>query len=447
MSVLVRIAPSPTGLLHVGNIRTALMNWLFARRTGGKFMLRLDDTDRERSQQSHAEAIERDLKWLGLNWDLFAKQSDRFARYNEALEDLKKKGRAYPCFETQEELALKRRSQLSRGLPPVYDRAALKLSPAEIAAKEKAGHKPHWRFKLNDVQVSWDDLVQGHKAFPAHSLSDPVLMREDGVPLYTFCSVVDDADFKVTHVVRGEDHVANTAVQIEIWQALGAPVPTFAHLPLVTLASGEELSKRLGSMSIAHLRDDLGVEPLSLTSLLARSGTSDAIEAARDMQELISHFDFKKVGRAPPKFDEAELLRLNAKVLHHMDYKEAKPRLAAAGLSAVNENFWNAVRPNLHRFGEVAEWWRVANEPIAPQIEDKDFTTKAATLLPPEPWDQNTWHAWTEEVKKATGRKGKELFMPLRMALTGRQDGPEMKALLPLVGHPRAQARLSGKAA
>jgi glutamyl-tRNA synthetase len=447
MSVLVRIAPSPTGLLHVGNIRTALMNWLFARRVGGKFMLRLDDTDRERSTQAFAEAIERDLKWLGLTWDLFAKQSDRFARYNEALEDLKKKGRAYPCFETQDELALKRKSQLSRGLPPVYDRGALKLSPAEIAAKEKAGLKPHWRFKLTDQKVSWNDLVQGQKEFPGTSLSDPVLVREDGVPLYTFCSVVDDADFKVTHVIRGEDHVANTAVQIEIWQAVGAPVPTFAHLPLVTLASGEELSKRLGSMSLAHLREDLGVEPLSLVSLLARVGTSDAIEAAKDMQELVSHFDFKKVGRAPPKFDEAELMRLNAKVLHHMEYKDAKTRLEKAGLGAVNENFWNAVRPNLHRFSEIAEWWRVANETIAPQIEDKDFTAKAASLLPPEPWDQNTWHAWTEEVKKATGRKGKELFMPLRMALTGRHDGPEMKMLLPLLGQIRAAARLTGKAA
>ncbi|MBI3418565.1 MAG: glutamate--tRNA ligase [Proteobacteria bacterium] len=447
MSVLVRIAPSPTGLLHVGNIRTALMNWLFARRTGGKFMLRLDDTDRERSQQSYADAIERDLKWMGLTWDLFARQSDRFSRYAEALEDLKKKGRAYPCFETQEELALKRRSQLGRGLPPVYDRAALKLSPDEITTKQKSGLKPHWRFRLSDEKVSWSDHVQGNKEFPAGSLSDPVLVREDGMPLYTFSSVVDDADFAVTHVIRGEDHVANTAVQVEIWKALGAPVPHFAHLPLVILASGEELSKRLGSMSVAGLRDEMGVEALALASLLARSGTSDAIEAAENMQELAERFDFKKIGRAPPKFDEHELLRLNARVLHRMGFAEAKPRLEALGLKNVDEKFWGAVRPNLHRLNEAKDWWHITEEKISPQIEDSAFTAQAAGLLPPEPWDQTTWQAWTEKVKAATARKGKELFMPLRLALTARHDGPEMKTLLPLIGFSRARARLCGDAA
>lgn len=447
MSVLVRIAPSPTGFLHVGNIRTALMNWLFARAQGGRFMLRLDDTDQERSTQEYAQAIERDMRWMGLDWDLYVKQSDRFVRYDEALEQLKKSGRAYPCFETQDELALKRKSQLARGLPPIYDRAALKLSPAEIDAKIKAGQKPHWRFKLDEMPVEWNDLVQGHKAFPGHALSDPVLLREDGVPLYTFCSVVDDADFCITHVIRGEDHVANTAVQIQIWQALGAAVPTFAHLPLITLASGEELSKRLGSMSVATLRDEMDVEPLAICSLLARLGTSDAIDAAADMQALVAGFDFNKIGRAPPKFDTDDLKRINARVLHHMDYAEAHPRLVALGLGGVTETFWNAVRGNLSHFSEVKEWWQVAEQPLTPQVADHDFTTQAASLLPPAPWSEATWSAWTGAVKTATGRSGKNLFLPLRLALTGKEHGPELKNLLPLIGEKRARARLAGEKA
>ncbi len=410
-------------------------------------MLRLDDTDQERSTGEFAEAIERDLKWVGLPWDLFARQSDRFARYEEVLEIFKKNGRVYPCFESQDELALKRRSQLSRGLPPIYDRGALKLSAAEIAEKIAGGIAPHWRFKLNHEKVIWDDLVQGHKEFEGESLSDPVLVREDSVPLYTFSSVVDDVDFGVSHVVRGEDHVANTAVQIQIWQAMGGPVPLFAHLPLITLSSGEELSKRLGSMSVAGLRDDLGVEALAICSLLARTGTSDSIEAASSMDELVRSFDFKKIGRAQPKFDTEELMRLNARILHHMPFAEAKPRLQLIGLGEVKETFWNAVRQNLTRFSDIHEWWQVAQEKIIPKIEDHGFTAQAAQLLPAEPWDVETWGSWTQKVKETTGRKGKELFMPLRLALTGREDGPELKALLPLIGRDRASARLDGKTA
>ena len=359
MTTLVRIAPSPTGYLHVGNVRTALMNWLFTRQKGGQFMLRLDDTDMERSTQVFADAIERDLKWLGLGWDVFAKQSDRFARYSEVLEQFKASGRAYPCFENQEELALKRKSQLSRGMPPIYNRDALKLTPDEITAKIAAGQKPHWRFKLNDSLVQWDDLVQGHKSFPGGALSDPVLVREDGVPLYTFCSVVDDADMNVTHVIRGEDHVANTAVQIQIWEGMGKPVPTFAHLPLITLASGEELSKRLGSMSVASLRDEMGVEPLAIASLLAKTGTSDSIDAAATMDELIKSFDFKKIGRSPPKFDTKDLMRINSRIIHHMSYAQAKPRLDAMGLNAIDEKFWNAVHQNMTQFNEIKNWWHI----------------------------------------------------------------------------------------
>ena len=287
----VRIAPSPTGLLHIGNIRAALFNWLFAKRHGGTFMLRMDDTDRARSTEEFAQAIERDLSWLGLKWDRFARQSDRLDRYNEVLEKLKKDGRAYPCFETQAELDLKRKTQLGRGLPPVYDRAALKLSEAERAALIASGKKPHWRFKLEAGDVAWDDLVQGAKRFPAASLSDPVLVREDGVPLYTFCSVVDDADFGVSHVIRGEDHVTNTAVQIQIWQAVSdKPPPVFAHFPLIVSASGIEMSKRLGTLSIASLREEMGLEPMAITSLLARLGTSDPIIPRLTLAEIAEDF-------------------------------------------------------------------------------------------------------------------------------------------------------------
>ncbi|MBY0428572.1 MAG: glutamate--tRNA ligase, partial [Alphaproteobacteria bacterium] len=401
MTTLVRIAPSPTGFLHVGNVRTALMNWLFTRGQGGKFMLRLDDTDMERSTQAFAEAIERDLKWLGLGWDMFAKQSDRFARYSEVLEQFKKSGRAYPCFENQEELALKRKSQLTRGLPPIYNRDALKLTPEDIAAKIAAGQKPHWRFKLNDSLVQWNDLVQGQKSFPGGALSDPVLVREDGVPLYTFCSVVDDADMNVTHVIRGEDHVANTAVQIQIWEGMGKPVPTFAHLPLITLASGEELSKRLGSMSVASLRDEMGVEPLAIASLLAKTGTSDAIEAAASMDELVKSFDFKKIGRSPPKFDTKDLMRINAKIIHHMSYAQAKPRLEAMGLGAINEPFWNAVHQNMTQFNEIKNWWHITNEKISPSIAEPDFIKQAIDTLPSGPWDNTTWSTWTSALGKA----------------------------------------------
>ena len=447
MTTLVRIAPSPTGYLHVGNVRTALMNWLFTRQMGGKFMLRLDDTDMERSTQTFADAIERDLKWLGLGWDMFAKQSDRFARYAEVLEQFKKSGRAYPCFENQGELALKRKSQLTRGLPPIYNRDALKLTPEEIAAKIAAGQKPHWRFKLNDSLVQWNDLVQGNKSFPGGALSDPVLVREDGVPLYTFCSVVDDADMNVTHVIRGEDHVANTAVQIQIWEGMGKPVPTFAHLPLITLASGEELSKRLGSMSVASLRDEMGVEPLAIASLLAKTGTSDAIEAAASMDELIKSFDFKKIGRSPPKFDTKDLMRINAKIIHHMSYAEAKPRLEAMGLGTIDEPFWNAVHQNMTQFNEIKNWWHITNEKINPNIAEPDFIKQAIDALPSGPWDNTTWSTWTSALGKAANRNGKTLFMPLRLALTAQEHGPEMKVMLPLIGEARARARLAGQTA
>jgi glutamyl-tRNA synthetase len=448
MTVAVRIAPSPTGLLHIGNVRAALFNWLFAKKHGGNFMLRLDDTDRERSTLEFANAIERDLNWLGLNWDRFARQSDRYDHYEAALEKLKTDGRAYPCFETQTELDLKRKTQLGRGLPPIYDRAALSLSEAERAQLIAAGRKPHWRFKLNAGDAKWDDAIQGPKIFPAAALSDPVLVREDGVPLYTFSSVVDDAAFGISHVIRGEDHVTNTAVQIQIWQAVTDKTPPiFAHLPLIVSASGVEMSKRLGTLSIASLRDQDEIEPMAIASLMARLGTSEPVIPRLTLAELVEDFDLKKISHSTPKFDLAELHTLNAKILHITPFAKAQERLAALNLGTIDEHFWNAIRANLTKVSDIAQWWKVAHGPITPTITEQDFTRAASTTLPPEPWDHETWGQWTEAVKSKTGRKGKELFMPLRLALTGVDHGPEMKVLLPMIGRDRVRARLEGKAA
>ncbi|MDD5587420.1 MAG: glutamate--tRNA ligase [Alphaproteobacteria bacterium] len=446
MTIAVRFAPSPTGLLHIGNIRPALFNFLFARRHGGSFLLRMDDTDRERSTPEFAQAIERDLTWLGLAWDRFARQSERLDRYAEVLEELKKKDRVYPCFETQAELDLKRKSQLGRGLPPVYDRAALKLSDGDRARLIAEGRKPHWRFLLNPADIVWDDIIQKHKSFPAAALSDPVLVRGDGVPLYTFSSIVDDADFGITHVIRGEDHVTNTAVQIQLWEAITAkPAPRFAHFPLLVNATGEEMSKRLGTLSISSLRDDIKIEPMAINALLAKLGTSDPVAPRLTLDELVAGFDLAKVSRATPKFDLEELKHLNAKILHMTPFETVASRLQAMGLATADAAFWNAVRANLTKLEDVREWWQVVHGPITPVMEDREFVTEAARLLPPEPWDENTWGQWTANVKSKTGRKGKDLFHPLRLALTGVDHGPEMKVLLPLIGHDRARARLSGE--
>lgn len=447
MSVVVRVAPSPTGLLHVGNIRTALVNWLFARSHGGLFWLRMDDTDEDRSTPEFAEAIERDLRWLGLGWDRFARQSDRYGRYREVEEGLRASGRLYPCYETAEELALRRKSLLGRGLQPIYDRAALKLTAADRARLEAQGRRPHWRFRLEHKPVAWDDLVRGPVQFAGEHLSDPVLVREDGRPLYTLSSVIDDADFGITHIIRGEDHVTNTAVQIQLFEAIGSAVPRFAHLPLLTGAKGEELSKRIGGFSIASLRDEHGVEAMAILSLLAKLGTSDPIEARHALPELVAEFDLGKLARGTPKFDMDELSRLNARILHGTPFADVAARLAALGLDRVDEPFWLAVRPNIARLADVAEWWRVAQGPVEPVIADADLAAVAARALPPGPWGEETWSRWVAEVRAATGKTGKALFMPLRLALTGREHGPELKNLLPLIGYERAEARLAGKVA
>ena len=444
MSVVTRFAPSPTGLLHVGNARTALVTWLFARKGEGRFLLRLDDTDTERCRPEFAEAIDRDLAWLGLDWDDRIRQSDRTARYDEAIDRLKAGGRLYPCYETPEELALKRKSLLSRGLPPIYDRAALALTDAERAELEGQGRRPHWRFKLDHRAIEWTDLVRGPVHFEGRDLSDPVLIREDGRPLYHIGSVVDDIDLAVTHVVRGEDHVANTAMHIQLIQALGGEPPDFAHLPLLADAAGKSLSKRLGSLSLATLREEEGLEPMAVASLLGRLGTSDPVEPLPDLAALVASFDFAKFARGTPKFDPEELKRLNARLLHDMPFDAVSGRFGDLGLKEIDRAFWEAVRPNLSRLADLRDWWQVAKGPIAPAVEDPDFLAEAAALLPPEPWDQETFRTWTSAVKSATGRGGKALFRPLRLALTGREQGPELKALLPLIGRAATLERLVG---
>jgi len=446
MNVRVRFAPSPTGRLHVGNIYIALNNWLFAKKHGGEFLLRLDDTDRERSTDEFAAGIHSDLTWLGLTWDLFDRQALRLARYDDAAARLKASGRLYPCYETAEELTLKRKIQLQQGRPPVYDRAALKLTAEDRAKLEAQGIQPHWRFKLESRVVTWDDLVRGPQHVDASSQSDPVLIRADGTYLYTLTSAVDDIDFVISHVIRGNDHVTNTATQIQIFEALGGQVPAFAHLPLLVDAAGEGLSKRLGSLSIGQLRE-AGLEPMSINSYLARIGTGDPVRPAAHLTDLLADHDLGKFGKSSPRFDPTELTHLNARLLHALPFEEAKPHLEALGLGDIDAAVWDAARGNVEKVEDVKLWHQVCRGQVTPVIEDAGFAAAAAALLPPEPWDAETWGIWVEKVKQETGRKGKNLFMPLRQALTAADHGPELKVLLPLIGRERALRRLRGETA
>ncbi len=438
---LVRFAPSPTGRLHVGNARVALINWLFARKSGGRFLLRLDDTDSERSEEAHVAAIEADLAWLGLGWDLRARQSERQASYDAAIEQLKQAGQLYPCYETAEELAAKRAAQRAAGRPPRYDRAALHLGQEQHRALEAEGRRPHWRLKLPDRVIAWDDLVRGPQQFPSDSLSDPVLLREDGRILYTLASVVDDVEMGVTQVLRGEDHVANTAAQIALIEALEGAVPQFGHFPLLTDAAGKGLSKRLGSLSLEALRA-AGVEALALDAYMARLGTGKPMEPVTALADLLDDFEIAAYGRAPARFDEEELGRLNAKLMHLLPFEAVAER--CRGLDPA---LWAAVQGNLERLDDLAHWLAVRDGTIPPAGEDPDFLAEAARLLPATPWDDTTWKTWTQALGAASGRKGKALFLPLRLALTGRRSGPEMAALLPLLPRTRVLARLAGEEA
>ena len=440
-SMLVRFAPSPTGLLHVGNLRTALVNYLFTKSQGGQFMLRIDDTDLARSKAEYEDGLKHELEWMGLHWDRFEKQSLRFERYEEARKKLVASGHLYPCYETPEEIDVKRKMLASRGLPPMYDRAALKLSDAEKAAFEAEGRKPHWRFKMAHAPIQWHDLVRGEVSFDGAKISDPVLIREDGVALFTLSTSVDDGEHGITHIMRGEDHVSNTAVQVQVMQALGYTPPQFGHMALLKMKEGK-ISKREGGGDVQSLREE-GVFPLVLASYLAKIGTSDAIELAGSMQELVQQFNVSKLGRAMANYDPEEVARLNEKYLHAMPYEEAKPYLDAS----IDAGFWEQIRGNLKHISETAEWWKLLHQPITPVIADDDFASRAAAVLPEGEWGAHSWDMFVNNVKEATGRKGKELFMPLRLALTGMEHGPEMKVVFALLGRDRAHKRLRGEAA
>ncbi len=437
MTVVTRFAPSPTGRLHVGNIRTALHNWLLARKAGGRFLLRIDDTDAERSREEFVASIREDLVWLGLEPDGEERQSARFGHYEAAFAKLVSEGRIYRCYETAQELDLKRKVLLGRGLPPIYDRAALQLTEAQHAENAAAGILPHWRFKLDRVAaIEWDDGIRGPQHFDPAQLSDPVVRRADGSWLYMLPSAIDDIDMGVTDVLRGEDHVSNTAVQIQMFTALDAAPPRFAHEALLVGSEGK-LSKRLGSLGADAFRER-GIEPAALVALLARLGTSLPVEPIADRAALIASFDLATFGRAPARFDDAELERLNAAIVHQLSFADVQHRLP----EGMSEAGWEAIRPNLAHVAEATEWWQVVTGPIAaPDLDAEDgaYVAQAAALLQ---WGDDPWHVLTDALKGATGRKGRALFHPLRLALTGRDAGPDLKALLPLIGEAEARVRL-----
>ena len=437
----VRFAPSPTGLLHVGNARIALANWLLARKHRGHFLLRLDDTDSERSKPEYETAIAEDLRWLGLDWDAMAHQSARRDRYAAAKEQLIATKRLYPCFETEEELAAKRERRRRQGKPPVYDREALRMTREQYDRALANGKAPYWRFQLASRSVSWEDGVLGARSVKLQSISDPVLIRADGTPLYTFCSVVDDLDFAITHVIRGEDHVTNTGIQLDLFEALGGDAQNirFAHLPLLTDSDGGPLSKRLGSVSLRQLRQD-GVEPEALAGYLAALGSS-ADPVAGMPADLVAGYEIDRVSHSTARFDVRQMLALNKKLLHAMPFARVRERLPAGA----TEPFWQAVRDNLDLVGEATHWWQVVAGEIAPveQPGEADFFRAALALLPPEPWDEGSWGAWVAALKEPTGRKGRALFQPLRLALTGEEHGPDLKTLLPLIGRERVARRLA----
>ena len=453
MTIKVRFAPSPTGNLHIGNARPALINWLYARQRGGTYLLRYDDTDVERSKQEYVDGIARDLAWLGIAPDQIEYQSQRQALHRKATDRLIASGKLYPCHETPDELDRRRKLQSARGLPPLYDRAALKLGAGERTALEAQGRKPHWRFLLPNfesdpfaprrTEVRWDDLVRGEEIVDLASVSDPVLVREDGSWLYTLPSVVDDIDTGITHVIRGDDHVTNTGVQIAIFEALGAKIPFFGHLNLLTTASGEGLSKRIGSLSLKSLAED-GYEPMAVACLAVLIGGAGPVEPVATMAALAARFDLSAIGKSAAKFDTGELDGLNTKLVHNYEWADVEARFAPGAFGACQQEFWNMVRGNLAKVGDAPQWWQRIENPVAAiAAEDREFIKLAAALLPPEPWSQTSWRDWTDALKEKSGRKGKALFMPLRMAITGLEHGPEMAGMLRFIGREKTLARLS----
>jgi len=454
--IRVRFAPSPTGYIHIGNSRIALANWLFAQDKGGEFILRYDDTDIERSKPEYVEGIAQDLDWLGIKPAEIYFQSQRFGRYDAIAAQLKQAGLLYPCYETQEELERRRKIRLTRKLPPIYGREALKLTAEERAALEAQGRKPHWRFLLPNFdsdpfaprrrEVIWQDLVRGEQKVDLSSLSDPVLIRADGSYLYTLPSVIDDQDMSISHIIRGDDHITNTGVQIALFEAIGSPLPSFGHINLLTTATGEGLSKRKGDLSLRSLRGQ-GFEPMAVASLAVLTGTSENVQACLDMVELARHFNLAAISKSAAKFDPQDLNALNRQLIHQLEFEAVKARLEQVGISGmIAPDFWVAVRENLNHVEEAVKWWRIITGKslhFAAEGTDDDFLEVAAQLLPPEPWDKSSWGQWTQAIKEQTGRKGKSLFHPLRLALTGEAQGPELTALLPLMGHDLTTHRLT----
>ncbi len=449
MTPRVRFAPSPTGWLHLGNIRTAVINWMHAQQVGGEFLLRIDDTDPESSTEEFRLGIEEDMTWLGLAWDSYAKQSERFPEYDKARDGLIASGRLYPCYETGPELELMRKTAQIQGKPFIYNRTAYPLSADDEAKFKAEGRDAHWRFALTPGEIKWDDLARGETSFMAENLSDPVLIRGDGSYLYTLCSVLDDIDLGMTDIIRGEDHTSNTAAQIQLFQALADQaglsdfqMPRFAHMPLVSGADGAKLSKSNGALSIRELREHGGLEPLTIVAFLSRLGTPDGPQPVSDITELASSFKIERFGRSGPRMDPEELGPLNSKIVRQLPFESVTDRF-----EGMTQAQWAAIQPNLEKLSDVTDWLALIHGPVTPEIEDPSFAAKAAELLPEGTLDGDSWKLWTDAVKDATGAKGKSLFMPLRLALTGQARGPEMAVLLPLIDRTKIVARLSGQAA
>ena len=440
MTMITRFAPSPTGLLHVGNLRTALITWLATKSKIGKFILRIDDTDRERSKKEYIDAIKEDLSWLGIDWELCFCQSDRLEKYEEAKQKLIKSGRLYPCYETEEELAVKKKSLLSRNLPPIYDRASLNLSTSDKQELEKQGIKPYWRFLLTDEDIVWDDKVRGHLKFSAKSLSDPVLIRTDGTLTYSLASVVDDIEYGITDIVRGEDHISNSAIHIQLFKALGGQPPKFAHLSLLTTKE-KKLSKRIGGFSIEELKEK-GILPLSLAIFLSKMGTSDIIDTKKRIPDLIKEFEFSKLSKSTVQYDYRELAIFNTKIIHSLTYNEIKDKLQELGMKNIDEKFWLSVRNNIEQLEDVKEWWRICKEDIKTKILDKELTKLASEQLPEGEPNFTTWDTWMNNIKNYTDKRGRKLFLPIRVALTGEEQGPELRNLLPLMSRNMILKRL-----
>lgn len=440
--VITRFAPSPTGYLHIGNARTAMINWLYARKHGGEFILRIDDTDTERSDEKYVHAIKDDLAWLGINYDATFNQLSRLDRYNNIKKQLIESGRLYPCFESEEELQMKRKIQLGSGKPPIYDRAALKLTSDQIDKLTESGKKPHYRFLINQSSISWQDMVKGEVKYAGEHLSDPVVIRENGSMTYMLCSCIDDIDYNISHIIRGEDHVTNTAIQMQMFEALSATPPELGHLSLVK-AKDDKISKRIGGFEISSLRDELGFEHTAILDFFTLIGSSKQVHPFTDVAELIREFDIATYSKSPTIYQPQELERLNHKILINLSFEDVRSRLAEMGLSGINEQFWMAVRPNLQKLKDIKDWWEICHKAPASTGLDLEFLKSAALMLPEGEITEDTWGLWTSKLALETGKKGKELFMPLRLALTGMEQGPELKNLLPMIGRLEILKRLS----